>query len=306
MDANDLSVQKRSFANRFFDAAVWDEFTYRNDDIVVASYAKAGTTLVQQIIAQLIFEGRQDIDVASISPWIDSVYPDRAFKLALLEAQSHRRFFKTHLPFDALAFSDGARYIYIGRDGRDIAFSLFDHQNAARQDAQTLADKMPPASSELKVLAPTQSSIGEYFDIWLEKDGHPFWPFWENLRSWWQARMLPNVLFVHYADLVADMGKQIERIAEFLEIPLPQDRLPTILGHCSMISMRANARLYVPHGAGLWKDDGRSFFNKGQNGRWEGVLSPEASGKFELKAVMELGDQCARWMMSDAASVQSV
>lgn len=296
MDTNDLPFKKRNFTNRFFDATVWDHFIYRNDDIVIASYAKAGTTLVQQIVAQLIFDSRDDVDVASISPWIDSVYPDKRSKLNLLEAQTHRRFFKTHLPVDALTFSDRAKYIYIGRDGRDIALSLFDHQNAARQDAPLSADKKPPSANGLKVLAPTQTSVCDYFETWLERDGHPFWPFWENLRSWWQVRMLPNVLFVHYTDLVADTGKQVKRIADFLELPLSEGRLPAILANCSLVSMRANARLYVPHGAGLWKDDGRSFFNKGQNGRWIDVLPPEMSIKFEKKAVMELGIDCARWM----------
>ena len=109
MDTNDWPFKKRNFANRFFDTTVWDNFCYRNDDIVVASYAKAGTTLVQQIIAQLIFDGSDDVDVAGISPWIDSVYPAKMAKLKLLEEQTHRRFFKTHLPIDALMVSNNAQ-----------------------------------------------------------------------------------------------------------------------------------------------------------------------------------------------------
>ena len=32
------------------------------------------------------------------------------------------------------------------------------------------------------------ASIRDYFVEWMEKDGHPFLPFWENVRSWWVMR----------------------------------------------------------------------------------------------------------------------
>ncbi|MEF3136192.1 MULTISPECIES: hypothetical protein [Rhizobium] len=41
MDTNDWPFKKRNFANRF-DTTVWSDVGYRNDDIVVASYAKVG------------------------------------------------------------------------------------------------------------------------------------------------------------------------------------------------------------------------------------------------------------------------
>lgn len=56
----------------------------------------------------------------------------------------------------------------------------------------------------------------------MEHDGHPFWPFWENVRSWWAARHLPNVLFVHFANLKRDMPREMRRIAEFLDVPVDE------------------------------------------------------------------------------------
>jgi hypothetical protein len=46
-------------------------------------------------------------------------------KLPLVEAQTHRRFLKTHLPVDALRFSPKAKYLYIGHDGRDVVRSMY-------------------------------------------------------------------------------------------------------------------------------------------------------------------------------------
>ena len=107
----------REMHNHHMNSTVWNTFKFRDDDIVVATYAKSGTTWTQQIIAQLIFNGAEGIDVHSLSPWVDlRIIPPEV--IAGLEAQAHRRFVKTHLPVDALVFSPKAKYIFIGRDGR--------------------------------------------------------------------------------------------------------------------------------------------------------------------------------------------
>ncbi len=166
--------KSREYPNRFFDSSVWNDLALREGDIVIASYAKAGTTWLQQIVAQLIFRGDAEIDVSAISPWVDGVYPDKATKLALLDAQSHRRFMKTHLPADALVTSALVKYLYIGRDGRDSALSLYDHQCALRQDAQAGLDVGAAEPGKLRVLPPPRLTRDAYVAQWLEQDGAPF------------------------------------------------------------------------------------------------------------------------------------
>ncbi len=87
----------------------------------------------------------------------------------------------------------------------------------------------------------------------MERDGHPFWPFWENVRSWWEIRHLPNLMLLHFNELhfnelKADLPGQIRRIADFLEIPVDESRWPAILEHCSFDYMKANATKSVPLG----------------------------------------------------------
>ena len=60
---------------------------------------------MQQIIAQMMFGGEPDLEVAEMSPWLDLRVPPKEVKLPIIEAQEHRRFLKTHLPVDALVFS---------------------------------------------------------------------------------------------------------------------------------------------------------------------------------------------------------
>jgi hypothetical protein len=47
----------RELQNHHMDSRIWNDFTFRDDDIVIATYAKAGTTWTQQIVGQLVFRG---------------------------------------------------------------------------------------------------------------------------------------------------------------------------------------------------------------------------------------------------------
>ena len=149
-----------------FDSTIWNDLTFRDDDIVIGTYAKSGTTWVQQIVAQLLFNGADNLETAEMSPWLDLRVPPKEVKLPEVEAQTHRRFLKTHLPVDALVFSDKAKYVYIGRDGRDVVWSLYNHhQNANAAWYEALNDtpgRVGPAIEQ------PPDSIVEYFREWLE------------------------------------------------------------------------------------------------------------------------------------------
>jgi aryl sulfotransferase len=109
----------RELHNHHFDSTIWNDLQFRDDDIIIATYAKSGTTWMQQIIAQMLLGPDADLEMAEMSPWLDLRVPPKAVKLPAVEAQTHRRFLKTHLPVDALVYSPQAKYLYIGRDGRD-------------------------------------------------------------------------------------------------------------------------------------------------------------------------------------------
>ena len=193
---------------------------FRDDDIVISTYGKTGTTWLQQILAQLLFNGEEGLEVAEMSLWLDLRLPPKVVKLPIVEAQTHRRFLKTHLPVDALVFSNKAKYIYIGRDGRDVLWSMYNHHSTANKIwYEALIDSLGRIGPPIE---PPPSSIIEYYHDWLDKNGHPWWPFWENVRSWWEIRNLSNVYLLHFANLKADMPGEIRKIAEFIEIPIDE------------------------------------------------------------------------------------
>jgi aryl sulfotransferase len=292
-------AKTRELHNHHFDSTIWNDFAFRDDDIVIGTYAKSGTTWTQQIVAQLIFHGADGLEVAEMSPWLDLRVPPKEVKLPAVEAQQHRRFLKTHLPVDALVFSPRAKYLYIGRDGRDVVWSMYNHHaNANELWYQALNDT--PGLVGQPIGRPT-GDIRQYFLDWLEQDGHPFWPFWENVRSWWAIRHLPNVLMLHFAELKADMPGQIRRIAAFLDIEIDESRFPQIVEHCSFDYMKRNATKSVPLGGAFWDGGAETFVNKGTNGRWRDTLTAEDCAQYERIALEQLGPDCAAWLAAGAA-----
>jgi len=266
-----LPRKTRDIHNHHMDSTIWDDFAFRDDDVVIATYAKSGTTWMQQIVGQLIFAGDPAVNVSELSPWMDLRVPPKPVKLAAVEAQTHRRFLKTHLPVDALVLSPKAKYVFVARDGRDVVWSLYNHH--ARANAlwyEALNDspgRVGPA------IAPPVEDIRRYFLDWLDRDGHPFWPYWENIRGWWAIRDLPNVHVVHYADLKADLAGEIARIARFLGIAVDPADFAAIVAHCRFDWMKRHAAQAAPLGGVFWDGGAETFIHKGVNGRWRDVLT---------------------------------
>ena len=290
-------VKTREIHNSFFDSRVWNDFEFRDDDIVIGTWAKSGTTWTQQIVGQLIFQGQEDVPVAAISPWYDFVLPPLEHMKETLNAQTHRRFIKSHLPLDALSFSPRAKYIYIGRDGRDAVWSMHNHHYNFARHFYELFNNNPRRGPDGRFeVGPPTEDVVQYFREWLNRDGYPWWPYWEHVRSWWSVRNLPNVLLVHFARLKADMPGEIRRIAAFLDIPIDETRWPSIVEHCGFDYMKANARHAAPLGGAPWEGGAATFIHKGTNGRWRDRLTEADIRNYEARARLELGEECAHWL----------
>lgn len=286
--------KSREMHSHHFDSTVWNDFEIREGDVVISTYAKSGTTWLQQIVSQLIFQGEEGVNVPEISPWVDLRLPPKEIKLPALEAQTHRRFLKTHLPVEALVYSPRAKYLYVGRDGRDVVWSFYNHHRNASPAFFEALNETPGLVGP--PIEPAGDDVVEYFREWLEKDGFPIWSFWENVRSWWAIRDLPNLKMLHFGDLKADMPGEIRKIAEFLEIEVNEDKWDAIFEHCSFDYMKRNAELSAPLGGIFWEGGAKTFINKGVNGRWRDLLPEELSQAYERRALEELGLECARWI----------
>ena len=280
---------------RLLDSTRWNHVKLRDDDIIVATWAKTGTTLTQQMVWQLITGGADDVASIAISPWIENRPSGPVETMAaMLEAQTHRRVMKTHLPFEAAPFLETIKYVYIGRDARDVAWSLHNHLSSF-SDA-TLERMNAVETAGPRAERPSED-VREFYLNWLKDEDTAIGSepsFWSNVQSWWNQRHRPNVLLLHYARLIADLAGEMRRLAAFLEIPVDETRLPSLVERCGIDYMRqraAGSRHYV-----AFKEGAASFFNKGSNGRWRDVLSAEDVALCIEVAARKLTPDCARWL----------
>jgi hypothetical protein len=139
--------------------------------------------------------------------------------------------------------------------------------------------------------------VRDYFLRWLERDGYPFWPFWDHVHTWWQRRELPNVLLVHHRDLTGNLRGEIGRIASFLDIPVEPPCWDPIVAHCSIRHMQARAADIVPRKGAAFIGGAQTFLaNGGVNGRWRDVLTAGDKALYGATAQRELGGDCAAWL----------
>jgi aryl sulfotransferase len=272
------------------DSREWNNFEFRDDDIIIGTWAKSGTTWMQQIVGQLIFAGEPDFYGPERSPWID--FRMRPGGVERARAQTHRRYLKTHLPIESLVYSPRAKYIYIGRDGRDTYWSWHHHHANYTPEFLSKASAFYPDQPPFTYPNP---DIRLAFLEWLDRDAYPNWPYWTHVQGWFDARHLPNLLLVHFAELKADLRGQIEKIATFLGIEVAPDRWSAILEHCSIDYMRKvvtrEERLQT-----VFKGGGATFINKGTNGRWRDALTAGDIARYDAQVAKHLTPDAARWL----------
>jgi aryl sulfotransferase len=103
-------------------------------------------------------------------------------------------------------------------------------------------------------------------------------------------------MLVHFNQMKRDLPHQMRRLASFLDIKVEESRWPAITEYCSFEWMKRNATKSVPLGGAFWDAGAEVFINKGVNGRWSEILTPEESSEYDAKAIAELGAPCARWL----------
>lgn len=290
--------KRRDVLNHHQDSRNWEMITLREGDVVAANWAKAGITWLQQILVQLVHDGRPDVAVRDTVIWPDwwSI-PKDALK-AWTDSLTGRRIFKTHLPADALELSPLARYIYIGRDARDVVWSFYPHVRNYTQELIDLVNSAP--HRDWPEWGPPDTDIRQFYHDWLDNDGTPYWPFWSNVQSWWDLRGLPNVLLVHHEALKRDLPGEMRRIARFIGAEPAAEAWPRMIEHCSFDWMKAHKDQLLP--VDSFKDKGASFMNKGVNGRWRDVLSKAEINKCDEIAAAKLTAGCARWLATGELS----
>jgi len=295
----------REYRTWSLDSRRWAAYEPRLGDIVIATAPKCGTTWTQQIVAALIFQDDEARALPAVSPWIDARF--RGFSeevYATLEAQTHRRFIKSHLPVDGLPLYDEVRYIHVARDGRDALMSMHNHftgYSPAQFENFDAIGREDPAIGRTYPRFPADPA--EYFRIWIstpcvpgQTEGSPSPSFFDLEAGYWAERRRPNVLLVHYSDLKADLDGEMRRIAAFLDVAVDEAVWPSLVASACFETMRERGGELMPQMKAMFADGVARFFNKGVNGRWRNVLSEDDLALYEAKVRAKLTPGLAAWL----------
>lgn len=296
------------YRNIVSDSARFEGFEFRDGDIIISTPPKCGTTWTQTICALLIFQTPKfPMHVDLISPWLEqSLRPLDSVK-ADLAAQTHRRFIKSHTPFDGLPFDERVTYICVGRDPRDVALSWDNHflnvdmatfielrGKAVGND--DLAELMPPPE---RMIPPDDET--ERFWMWVD-DPQPatetvagLRATLEHLDSFFVKRDLPNVVMLHYGDLKDDLEGQMRALAARLNISVPEGLWAELVPAATFDSMKSRAAEVAPNATeSIWVDQSR-FFNKGTSGQWAHILDDDGTKRYAARVAEIASPELSEW-----------
>jgi len=289
------------------DSRRWANYKPRAGDIVIATAPKVGTTWMQQIVNLLVFQSPAPRPLWELSPWIDCRFREPIDQmLSRIEAHTHRRFLKSHLPFDALTLYDEVKYIHVARDGRDACMSLLNHSNSMIPQAIANFDRIGLADETINRSYPRlPRTEREFFLYWI--DGAADLPtrmsqgFFALVRSYWSDRRRPNLLMVHYNDLKSDLSAEMKRISEFLGIPTPDALLPDLVAAASFDAMKRDGDKLLAHTKNMFAEGHQTFLYKGTNSRWRGVLTDADLDLYQRRIDAEVSPALARWLSEGRA-----
>jgi aryl sulfotransferase len=251
---------------------------------------------------------------AEISPWLDStIFNPIEEDLATLNAQTHRRYIKSHLPLDALPVWDTVKYIHVGRDGRDAKLSWQNHEQGftpefgaviaaqARQVAaergETLAGPPPtPPKDPRDYLLAWFGELEAQLDAQGKGGASRLGPFFGFEATYWRERARPNLLLVHYNDLKEDLAGEMQRISQFLGIDTPASLMPSLVEAAGFAAMKKDGDALFPSLRRAFDRGADRFINQGRSGRWRECLTAEDAARYDTIVARAATPGMARWL----------
>jgi hypothetical protein len=228
------------------------ELEVRATDVFISSYPRSGTTLTQWILYLLTHDEQPDpAHLTKVSPWFERSLAIGELAGSDLERFPSPRVFKSHLPRQWLP--DGARYIYVERDGLDVLVSYFHFYRA---------------------YLGFEGSLDEFHRRFM--DGRVQYGSWfEHVAEWRERASDPDVLIVRYEDMLSDRKASIERMVEFLGWQRDERRVDRAVIESSFDAMKRRESVF-DHATALLLERGvspESFLRAGESGRGPSELT---------------------------------
>lgn len=264
-----------------------NELKLKPRDIIIATYPKCGTTLMQQVVLTLLHngDGSRVKDPMNQSPWIEMKMKMgiTAEELNEWDGSSEidgeinptgRRVFKTHAPANLLPWmhqekvfenGSGNKAIVVYRNPKDAAISMYHH--ARDVPFFDYSGNLHHFINELYLKGKVES--GNFWE---------FYAGWEKMAQRNQA----NILLISFEEMVLNPLDSIRKVAEFLNLDFSEDILLKTAEVCSFSQMKKNFAETDSQKKELGMSVKKNHIRKGKIGNWQTELQEEDNQTFDI------------------------
>ncbi|MDQ4037670.1 MAG: sulfotransferase domain-containing protein [Actinomycetota bacterium] len=233
----------------------------RPEDVILVSYPKSGSTWLRFVVAQVLTS--QEIDFNSVG----RVWPTLGKQRGAPELFGRGRLVKSHEPWSKITRTP-TRVVYLVRDGRDVAVSMYFF-------VQRLGD--------------FAGTFSEFLDLFLagEVGNHGSWA--RHVAGWTRARDVnpDRVSLLKYEDMHSHGASAIRAAFTRIGVVMDDDALALSLECNSVRAMRSKESPSET----LSKRQGKSaeaqaipFVREGRSGKWTETFDEEQERRFSRAA----------------------
>jgi len=225
---------------------------------------KTGIPLAGKIMELFSYYGLAEMVRPVVRKIINYFLGNMARTMEEIEDMEEQRIIKTHIPFYLLhpQLLDTSKVVYVARNPKDVIVSYYYYHKL--MDYQQFTGNI--------------ETFAEYFIEDKMFNG----PYFPHVFEGWSKRHHPNLHFVFYEDLKADLRGEIVKIATFLGKSLTDEQLTKLTEHLGFNKMKNNAAVNNEIGKefGILKQKGH-FIRKGITGDWKNHFSPEMNSRLD-------------------------
>ncbi|XP_059188628.1 cytosolic sulfotransferase 2-like [Centropristis striata] len=244
------------------------KFQARPDDILIATYPKAGTTWVSYILDLLYFgqtERQTSVPIYERVPFLEVVSPFTGPGTDQLDSlPTSPRLIKTHFPVQFVPKSfweQNCKIVYVARNAKDnmVSFFHFDRMN---------------------VVQPEPGDWSSFFQRFL--DGKMLNGSWyDHVNGWWKKKQTySNLHYMFYEDMIEDTGREIDKLCSFLGLSCSDEEKKRVTGGVQFDNMKKDKMAnYSTMEVMNFKVS--PFMRKGKVGDWKNHFTVAQNEKFD-------------------------
>uniref|UniRef100_UPI00398E4B3F sulfotransferase 1 family member D1-like isoform X2 n=1 Tax=Pristiophorus japonicus TaxID=55135 RepID=UPI00398E4B3F len=251
------------------------------DDLLIATYPKAGTTWMQEIVDLIATDGdllkSRRAPTHLRCPFLEICSPARVLSgVEQLSKATSPRMIKTHLPIQLIPKSfweQGCKLIYVARNAKDNAVSYYHfHRMNKTQPDPGLWEEFIVSFMEGKV------AWGSWYD---------------HVKGFWEQRKKHRILYVFFEDMKEDPKREILKVMQFMGKDLSDEKIKIITQNTSFQVMKDNPMAnYSSFPPAILDHSISPFMRKGVVGDWKTHFTVAESEAFEADYRRKMG-QCS-------------